>query len=97
MTIIQPNRHKDVKRLVVSLGMFLVATILMWMFVYLQTVSLKHDLASTKNSLEEMKVENAELKDRYYGFVDAGNLEELAIERGLVKDKNPQWAFASQL
>jgi len=96
MTIIQPNKHKDIKRLTVSLSIFLVGTILMWMFVYLQTVNLKHDLANAKNHLEEMKVENAELKDRYYDFVDANNLEELAVERGLVKDKNPQWAFVSQ-
>jgi len=97
MTIIQPNKYKDVKKLTISLSMFLVGTILMWMFVYLQTVNVRHDLASSKERLEEMKVENAELKDRYYGLVDADNLEKLAEERGLVKDKNPQWAFVSQL
>jgi len=97
MTIIQPNRHKDAKKLMISLGMFLVGTILIWVLVYLQTVNLKHDLVNAKNHLEEMKVQNAELKDRYYGLVDADNLEELALERGLIKDKNPQWAFVSQL
>ena len=97
MTIIQPNKHKEIKRLTVSLGAFIVVSILVWMFVYMQTVNLSHDLARAKNRLEEMKEENAELKDRYYNLVDADNLERLAAERGLVKDKNPQWAFVSQL
>lgn len=96
MTIIQPNKHKEIKMLTVSLGAILVFLILTWIFVYLQTVSLRHDLASAKNRLEEIKVVNAEMKDAYYNLVDADNLERLAAERGLVKDKNPQWAFASQ-
>ena len=96
MTIIQPNKHQDIKRLAVSLGAVLVVLVLMWMFVYMQTVNLRHDLANAKNHLEEIKVVNAELKDAYYNLVDADNLERLAAERGLVKDKNPQWAFASQ-
>jgi len=97
MTIIQPNKNKDVKRLAISLGLFLVCIIGVWVFVYIQTVNLRHDLADAKNSLEEMKVQNAELKDKYYGLVDADNLEKLAEDRGLVKDKNPQWAFVSPL
>ena len=96
MTIIRPNKYKDIKRLVVSLGVFLVGTILVWVFVYLQTVNLSHDLASAKVRLEEVKVENADLKNEYYSLVDADNLEALAKERGFIKDKNPQWAFASR-
>jgi cell division protein FtsL len=97
MTIIQPNKYKDIKRLMFSMGVFIVGIILVWVFVYLQTVNLRHDTASAKKSLEEAKVENAELKNRYYGIVDSENLENLARERGFVNDKNPQWAFASRL
>ena len=96
MTIIRPNKYKDIKRLCISLGVFLVGIILVWVFVYLQTVNLRHDLASAKQRLEEIKVENADLKGEYYNLVDADNLELLAKERGFIKDKNPQWAFASR-
>ena len=96
MTIIRPNKYKDIKRLVISLGVFLVGTILVWVFVYLQTVNLSHDLTKAKHRLEEVKVENADLKNEYYSLVDADNLEALAKERGFIKDKNPQWAFASR-
>ena len=95
MTIIQPNKHKDIKKLSTSLGILLVGVVSMWVFVYLETVNLKHDMANAKNRLDNIKVENADLKDKYYGLVDADNLEKLAMEHGLVKDKNPQWAFVS--
>ena len=95
MTIIQPNKHKDIKRLSILLGILLVGALSMWVFVYIETVNLNHNIAKAKNDIENIKVENADLKDRYYGLVDADNLEKLAAERGLVKDKNPQWAFAS--
>jgi len=97
MTIIQPNKYKDIRKLVLVLGTVLIGTLLMAVFVYLQTVSLKHDLAETKEYLEEQKVANSELKDNFYGFLDTDNLEALAAERGLVQDKNPKWAFASGL
>ena len=97
MTIIQPNKYKDVKKLMMSLGVFMFGVIVLWVFVYLQTVSLRHDLVKTREHLENMKVDNAELKNNYYNLVDAGSLEALAKERGLIKDKNPQWAFASRL
>ena len=74
----------------------MVGIILIWVFVYLQTVNLRHDLADAKQHLEEVKVENADLKNEYYSLVDADNLETLARERGFIKDRNPQWAFASR-
>ena len=95
MTIIQPNKHRDIKRLSVSLGVLLVGALSMLVFVYIETVNLNHNITDAKNRLESIKVDNADLKDEYYGLVDADNLEELAAERGLVKDKNPQWAFVS--
>lgn len=97
MTIIQPNKHKDIKRLVTSLGVFLVGSILVLVFVYLQTVDLEHDLAKSRTQLEDAKVENADLKNEYYNLIDADNLEALAKERGFIEDKNPKWAFASRL
>ena len=97
MTIIQPNKYKDIKRLAVSLSVVLVGSILVSVFVYLQTVNLTHNLASTKVQLDGAKVRNADLKSEYYSLIDADNLEALAEERGFIKDKNPQWAFASRL
>ncbi len=96
MTIIQPNKNEDIRRLITLLTVGLVGVFLAIVFLYMQTVSLKHDLAKKHNTLETLKVENAELKNNFYNLVDVGNLEKLAGELGLVQDKNPQWAFASR-
>ena len=95
MTIIQPNRYKDARRLSIILGAILVVGVLSGVAIYLQKVSAKHDLAKIKKELEVIKVENAELKTNYYALVDSDNLEQLAEELGLVQDKNPQWALAA--
>lgn len=96
MTIIQPNRNQDLRRLITLLTTGLVALFLIVVFLYMQTVILKHDLTKKRNALEGLKVENAELKNNFYNLVDVGNLEQLAGELGLIQDKNPQWAFASR-
>lgn len=96
MTIIQPNKNEDIRRLVTLLSTGLIIVFLAVVFLYMQTVISKHNLAKKRNSLETLKVENAELKNNFYTLVDVGNLEQLAGELGLVQDKNPQWAFASR-
>lgn len=96
MTIIQPNKNEDIRRLTTLLTVGLIAVSLGLVFLYMQTVTLKHDLAKKRNTLEVLKVENAELKNNYYALTDVNNLEKLAGELGLVQDKNPQWAFASR-
>jgi len=96
MTIIQPNKNEDIRRLATLLTIGLVVVFLAVVFLYMQTVISKHDLGKKRNSLETLKVENAELKNNFYTLVDVGNLEQLAGELGLIQDKNPQWAFASR-
>ena len=96
MTIIQPNKNQDIRRLITILTTGLIVVVLAWVLFYMQTVILKHDLAKKHNILETLKVENAELKNNFYGLVDVNNLETLAGELGLVQDKNPQWTFASR-
>ncbi len=96
MTIIQPNKNEDIRRLITLLSTGLIVVVLAVVFLYMQTVTSKHDLAKKHSTLETLKVENAELKNNFYTLVDVGNLEQLAGELGLVQDKNPQWAFASR-
>jgi len=74
-----------------------VAIASLYVLVYSRTVSLKHDIEKTKAELETVRVQNAELKNGFYTAVDSRKLDELAQEKGLIYDKNPQWEFASQL
>ncbi|MFH1694669.1 MAG: hypothetical protein ABH880_02870 [Patescibacteria group bacterium] len=96
MTIVRPNKDKDLKKL--SMYSFLVVggMIAAVLVSYLSLVGVKHDLSKTRLALEDLKVGNAELKNDYYQLTSAENLEALASEMGLVKDKNPGWVLASQ-
>jgi len=96
MTIVQPKKEIDVKK---SIALCISGVVLMLglaLFSYLSLVGLRHDIVNTREDLEELKVANAELKNSYYAFTSNENLEKLAAELGLVKDRTPQWALASQ-
>ena len=66
------------------------------LFSYLSLVGLRHDILKTREGLEELKVANAEIKNAYYTLTSNENLEQLALQLGLIKDRTPQWALASQ-
>ncbi|MBU2101203.1 hypothetical protein KKH05_00545 [Patescibacteria group bacterium] len=96
MTIVRPNRDKDIKRTIILCGAGVVTMVAMVVVSYVSLVSAKHDLEKTRVSLESMKVENAELKNQYFEMTNVESLERFASEMGLVKDKNPGWVLASQ-
>ncbi len=96
MTIIQPNKNKDFIKLTITLGLISVLVIVYGIFIYLQTVSLRHDLEVNKSNLEKLRLQNAELKNKFFQLVDSDNLEALAKARGLIQEKNPQWVSASR-
>lgn len=62
---------------------------------YVSCVSLSHDVYALDKKIEEMRVHNAELKSLLYKQTDVVSLEMIAEKKGLVQDKNPQWAFVS--
>jgi len=97
MTVIQPNKTKKFIHLLFVFGGALILIAAFYVFIYSKTVSLKHDIEKTKVQLNELRVQNAELKNDFYSALDSRKLEELAKEKGLIYDKNPQWEFASQL
>ena len=96
MTVIQPNKIKSLTHLIFIFGFILVFMASLSVVFYSRTVSLRHDMATAQKEIDDMKVKNAELKNSFYSFVDSGELEKLATEKGLINDKNPQWEFASQ-
>ena len=96
MTIVQPNKDSNVRKCCMHALFGIGAMIVVVLLSYLSLVGLRHDLAQSRDGIERLKVENAELKNDYYQIVSTENLEKLASERGLVKDKSPEWVLASQ-
>jgi cell division protein FtsL len=98
MTIIRPNEQKIEARkklLVFLAGGTLIVSIIFCGILYSKTVDIKHEITSTKEFLREGKLVNAELRNTIFKMTDPQMLEEIAEEKGLIEDKNPQWVFAS--
>ena len=96
MTVIQPIQKKNVVQLIVGVGIILVLFAVSNVMLYSKSVSLAHDLSALRGELDALQVKNADLKNKLYQETSSEALEKLAADRGMVQDKNPEWAFASQ-
>jgi len=95
MTIIKPNAYRKIKKTAIVLVSVSLSPLIFVVFLNIRNVDLRLDIAGAEIKLEDLKVENADLKSDFYSMMDSENLENLATERGLIKEKNPQWAFSS--
>lgn len=100
MTIIEPNkRKKALKRVVISFGPLIAVVlsgVIASIWLYSDIVELRHSIEEGEAELAELTVENADLKNRFYGLIDADALSLAAEEGGLVLEKRPAYLGASQ-
>ncbi len=92
MTIVRPKSNKFKVNLVI-IGLFLIMLALAYWSInfYNQVVDLKHALASGEQTLERLKTENAEIKNRLFLLTDYNNLKKLGGEMGLAEIKSPKY------
>lgn len=92
MTIIQPHVKTSSFTLIIAI---LIAALLLgslWLIMlYNQLVNLDHGVFELKDRLSELQTSSAELKDKTFSLFDSRILEQIAVERRLVKDPNPQY------
>lgn len=97
MTVIQPNKNNTkLTKLIFYMCLGLFALVWFEVRVYSESVNLQHELIVLSERADAERVSNAELKNDYYALMDQENLDKLAKQRGLIRDKNPKWVFASQ-
>ena len=98
MTVLQPNKNKSsLTKILFIMGLSLLVFVAAEISVYSGTVNLRHEASVTLDKVNLARVANAELKNEYFALMDQKNLDKLAKERGLIKDKSPKWVFVSQL
>ncbi len=54
----------------------------------------RYEAKKLEKEIDGAQLVNAELKGKIMTAVDAENLDLMALEKGLIEDKNPQWVFA---
>ena len=99
MTIIEPNKRKKAARKVIF-GFGPIAAVVLTgvaasIWLYSDIVELRHAVQDGEVNLQELIVENAELKNRFFDLVDADELSEIAEKGGLVLEKYPSYLGAA--
>lgn len=81
-----------------------VISVSFWLIIiYNGTVNLEHNIAKLISESQNIQNANIELKEKILSALSGENLEKIAEEQGLVKDRNPQyfeidqkWVIASR-
>lgn len=96
MTIICPQKKKNIKYFLIMLfAIVLVGGV----FYIVQTGALveqRHKLEAAKKQLIDLKIANADLKNKYYRLVDPAKLEAVASDSGLTLEKRPIYLTSTQ-
>jgi cell division protein FtsL len=95
MTLIQPNKHKDLLNLIIILlSVALVGAVIGLIFVYNQTVSLTRGARSMQAEIVRLQAENSELKTATFALLEPDRLSDMAAARGM-NTSVPTWVAAS--
>lgn len=96
MTIIKPSLHKNqILFLAVFFGIFVLGGLLA-IFEYKAIADARYEIRTMRSSLISLKTENAELKNQFYTATGGNVLEALALEKGLILDKTPDYMSSNQ-
>lgn len=92
MTIIEPNKNKfRINLIAVFLAVLILTEAFLSIFVYNQSVRLEYLFSVRQKELEELRVANADFKNKLYGILDFQNADQMAGVLGLIKDKKPDY------
>lgn len=98
MTIIEPKENKStISLLLISLIFILLLVAYGNIFLYNQTVNLRHALSSGDEKLIQLKTDNADFKSRLYQLTSSESLNQLGEERGLVNERIPRYLEVNDL
>ena len=90
MTIIQPSKNKNKK------GLFLLMIIIFllagfYIYGYNRLVTLNYQVQTLEKTLAEAQTLNTDLKSQLYQLTAAVQLKDLAKEKGLILEQQPQY------
>ncbi|MHB9019709.1 MAG: hypothetical protein ACYC3G_02450 [Minisyncoccota bacterium] len=92
MTIIEPNKSKySYNSSVLMMSVLLACLAFSNIYIYNKNVALKQSISEGSKNLQELRVVNAESKNKLYKMTDLSNLNDIIKNNGLVKDKSPKY------
>lgn len=92
MTFIEPNQHRFRIHIAFVIGVAtLIGGALLSIYLYNETVHLRHLIERTEESIKELEVANAELRNDLYQRLDTVSLRREAISRGFIEESHPRY------
>lgn len=94
MTVIEFKKRELKGNIAIAALLVLIcASFVGGVLLYNKVAALRQDLATNQNQLAHAQVQNAEVKNSLYAFLDEANQESFLQSRGLVLEKHPQYAL----
>lgn len=97
MTVIQPNQNNKMNFLISIFTISIVSASVWGIFLYNQTIDLRHNVAAQEKIMKQSEVDNAELKNSLYRTIDSQKLESLAQEKSFVLENKPEYVRSQPL
>ena len=70
---------------------FIILEAILGIFAYSKSVRLGYLINQEQKDIQQLEVENAEFKNHLYAVLDFQNVEKIAAELGLIKEKRPDY------
>ena len=97
MTVIEFKKREFTSNAIITcLITFISVAFIGAVFLYTTVAGLRQDIAKTDAELERAQVQNAELKNDLYSYLDTNTQESFLQSRGLIADKHPTYVQTSQ-
>lgn len=98
MTIIRQKKEFDlIKVWGTGLSISAACAAVAGIFFYNQVVNNSHEMAQRRENLRDIEVKNAELKGALYALSDSQHVQEFAVKKNLVVEKNPNYVKRQSL
>ncbi len=91
MTIISPGRAQGYALFLIALFAVVLVGGLVYIFEYNALVDARYEEQQLKQSIVQMQVKNADLKNNLYTITNPATLQKLAVASNLVLDRQPNY------
>lgn len=91
MTIVQPNRDKQLTSILRLLLAAIGVSLIICVVFYNRMITQRAAFRASDKLVGDLSVSSSELKNRYYELLDNQNLDKAASDLGYIKDSNPNY------
>lgn len=92
MTITQPYKNRSIINILIFVSFVLsIILAIVLVFLYNNVLNFEDRINSLKQEIKKVETDIAESKEELFNILSGENLEKIAIENGLVVDKNPEY------